>query len=298
MNIVWTSGVLGACLPAWGATIHVNGTCGNNAWGGMGSNCLAPLTMNRPKRTIQAAINAAQSGDTVFIASGEYTGPENRDLDLANKNLVIQGQSPAESTVINCQGMGRGFWIHGGQTDATIIQTLTIRNGDATGMAPPYGGGILCDGARPKLIKINVIDNKAHFGGGVSVRQIDGEVTIDKCFFQSNEATDGDGGGLQIVKIAAPETSPKRITECTIQDNIALGGDGGGLWVSTDVLTLDDSDFTGNFAEGSGGELNIDKGEPVIKSCLFAAPHENEVTPQAQIGFLSPETALFNKRFS
>jgi hypothetical protein len=162
------------------ATIYVKGSCGNNSWNGLSSTCPAansPPGSTGPKQTIQAAINAAQSGDTVFITSGTYTGPENRNLDLGAKNLGIQGQSPAESTVINCQEMGRGFWIHGGQTDATIIQTLTIRNGEVTG----YGGGILCDGARPKLIKINLIENKAQSGGGVSMRQIEGEINIDKC---------------------------------------------------------------------------------------------------------------------
>jgi hypothetical protein len=92
MNIVWTSGVLGACLPAWGATIHVNGTCGNNSWNGLSATCPAansPPGSTGPKLTIQAAINAAQSGDTVFIASGEYTGNGNRNLDLAGLGFAV-----------------------------------------------------------------------------------------------------------------------------------------------------------------------------------------------------------------
>ena len=40
-----------------------------------------------PAVAAQAGINAAVSGDTVQVAPGTYTGPSNRNLDFAGKNI-------------------------------------------------------------------------------------------------------------------------------------------------------------------------------------------------------------------
>ncbi len=47
----------------------------------------ATLTVPAQYATIQAAINASQSGDTVLISDGTYTGPGDVDLTCPPKSV-------------------------------------------------------------------------------------------------------------------------------------------------------------------------------------------------------------------
>src|SRR5687767_15150199 len=64
--------------------------CGNNAWTGTSEECAAP---NGPKRTIQAAVNASATGDTIIVEDGTYTGPGNRDIDFGGRNIAHRGRN-------------------------------------------------------------------------------------------------------------------------------------------------------------------------------------------------------------
>jgi polygalacturonase len=50
--------------------------------------------------TLAAAIAAAAAGDTVLVAPGTYSGPDNRDLDFTGKDLVLRSEAGAETTII------------------------------------------------------------------------------------------------------------------------------------------------------------------------------------------------------
>jgi hypothetical protein len=78
--------------------------------------------------TIQAAITAAQPGDEVVIADGVYTGTSNKSLDFAGRAITVRSASgdPA-ACIIDCQGSWRGFYFHTGETSASVVQGLTIR---------------------------------------------------------------------------------------------------------------------------------------------------------------------------
>ena len=54
--------------------------------------------------TIQAAINASSSGDTITVRPGTY----NERLDIGGRNIVLKSELGAAATIIDPQGAGGG----------------------------------------------------------------------------------------------------------------------------------------------------------------------------------------------
>ncbi|MFN8583675.1 MAG: hypothetical protein U0163_22190, partial [Gemmatimonadaceae bacterium] len=82
---------------------------------------------------IQAAIDAASSGDVIELTDGVFKGPGNWELNLGTKELTLRSQHGAASTIIDC-GYNDDVWakhqgiaIRGGQTSATVIEGFTIQ---------------------------------------------------------------------------------------------------------------------------------------------------------------------------
>ena len=69
-----------------------------------------------PHPTIQDAIDAAASGDTVKVqaSSTPYSGDGNINLDFGGKAITVSSKDPDEqdvvaNTIIDCEGSGRAF---------------------------------------------------------------------------------------------------------------------------------------------------------------------------------------------
>lgn len=95
-----------------------------------------PRTIRVPSEqpTIQAAVAAASSGDSILVADGIYSGDGNRVISFGTKNLVMLSENGPAATIIDCGdtlgGPYDGIRITGGQDSTTVVRGFTIRNAE------------------------------------------------------------------------------------------------------------------------------------------------------------------------
>ncbi|MBN1995846.1 MAG: hypothetical protein JW953_24380, partial [Anaerolineae bacterium] len=103
--------------------------------------------------TIQAAANAAFSGDVISITAGTY----NENVTITNKALTFVGAGMG-STIVDGGGAGRVF----SSTSDLALADLTVQNGSATS----GDGGGLYTAAVLTLTNVAVLSNTASLDGG------------------------------------------------------------------------------------------------------------------------------------
>ena len=227
-----TLSIPSACL----ATTYYVATTGNDNNSG---------TQAQPFATIGRAVYYANTGDTVLVADGIYSGAGNRNIDFGGRDRTVQSASgnPA-NCIIDCQKSGCAFILQSGETANSYIAGFTIKNG--TGY---NGGGIY-------MYTIDPIVNNCTFTGNSATNDGGGmyEGTATKCIFIGNSAGSY-GGGMA----AGFESS--LATNCTFTNNLAHSG-GGGM----DNGWATNCTFTGNSA-GSGGGIN----DGAATNCTFTS---------------------------
>ena len=191
--------------------------------------------------TIQAAVDAADSGDTVLVTNGVYnTGGRMAEGEGLTSRVVITNQvivrsvNGPELTVI--QGANPTRCVYLGSNTALIGFTLSSGRTlwDGFGGGSDYrGGGAYCQSAAT-LSNCVLAGNAAKFGGGGVYHG-----TLHNCILSSNY-TDYDVGGGAF---------DATLYSCTIVSNSAAqlggGGAGGG--------TLYNCILSGNTAGRGGG---------------------------------------------
>ncbi len=242
-------------------------------------------TQSAPKLTIQAAINATLSGDTVIIEDGTYTGPGNVDLEFGRRSITITSQNGAAGTVIDCGGYPggsanhRAFSVYSSVTSA-VIRGLTIQNGYEDS-SQPYGGGAIYNESAGLTIQSCVIrNNSAAQGGGIYNNLYStGTATITNCLLIGN-STNGSalyGGGGGIYNYSYNAGGPGnwggtiQMTGCTITGNTALFG--GGVYNFSGVrITVGGCIISGNTAQAGGGiyNVNVGTGTGIVVNCVIA----------------------------
>jgi parallel beta helix pectate lyase-like protein len=149
---------------------------------------------------IQAAIGAAQTGDTVLVSPGTYGG----DLTISGKTITLASNfihtgDPNDITQTTIDGGSPILTIDASVGAATTVRGLTFRNGDYQ----------IINFAR----RVNILDNRFIDGGGDQVSFEGAGGLVRDCFFDNA----GDDG------IDADDDS-----DPTIRDNTILnaGNDG------------------------------------------------------------------------
>ena len=214
-----------------------------------GSNYNDGLSWPAAFATIQHAIDAAVDGSIVMVAEGTYTGTGNRDIDFNSKAIAVQSTDPNDpaivaATIINCQASisdkHRGFYLHSGEGNDSVISGLTIKNGYHY-----YGGGIYCIGASPEVTNCVIIDNSAFSGGGIYCNN-GGSPTIINCIFSGNVADDGDSDGVGGALFLGNGIG-LTVANCVFTDNFAADK-GGAIYTGNCSLAMTNCSITDNYA--------------------------------------------------
>ncbi len=240
--------------------------------------------------TVQEAVDAANDGDLVKVATGVYTGVQARPVPpgylnppfsglvtqvvYLSETLTIRGgyttdftEPPdpiANPTTLDAEGQGRVFLVAG--TISPTIEGLHITGGDATGLGGysginwldhDTGGGLHVINATATISDNVVFGNTAGgYGSGGGLYLLNDDSSLRNNTVTTNTADSLYGGGLYTLY------SNATLTGNTFSGNTA--GWGGAVFLEFSPATLVGNDFSGNTCASAGGALNVHTSDAII----------------------------------
>ncbi len=203
--------------------------------------------------TIQAAMNAASSGDTVQVAAGTYAPSTNGErFPITMKNGVRLIGAGAEVCIIDAENTNRVIYFSRISNPTTTVEGFTITNGKVTGS----GGGILVSESSNPRITNNIISGNSAtvYGGGIQVYgtyYITSSATITNNVVTDNYALFY-GGGIEIRGHSARPYAAATIVNNIITRNSVLNY-GGGISTFHGTSTITNNVITGNWVDSDDG---------------------------------------------
>jgi len=215
--------------------------------------------------TIQAAIDDAWNGDTVWLADGTYSGEGNIEIDFLGRSITVRSENGPQSCIIDCRDEGRAFYFHSGEGKEAVVDGLTITNGGNV----DYGGAIRCVGSSPTIRNCVFRRNSADQYGGGLCNCYGSNPTVVGCTFENNScsASRGLGSGGAV---ANRHNSSPTIQDCTLAKNSASYAGGGMGNFDTSRARVVRCMFAGNSSGHNGGAVvNEDNSHPEFTQCVF-----------------------------
>ena len=262
------------CVKLTGAVVLLSIINVSNVWAqqlfvdaGNGEDVGLCDVSTNPCQTIGFAISLTVPGDTIDLLGN--TPFNESDLAIPH-SLVISGQGPNQ-TVIDAGNADRIFTVNG---VSTVIDGVSLINGDASSAAVANGGAILLESGELLVSRTQITDNTAAFGGAIATVSGAGTVSVFASDVSNNHATASGGG------IWCEECDSVYVTFSRMVDNVAgvQGGaiyangapvniwtsyvsrnnadDGGAIYANYGLVTVRDSELADNEADsGNGGAI-------------------------------------------
>ncbi len=200
--------------------------------------------------TIQAAIDAAASGDTVEVSDGTYK----EHIGFHGKAITVKSVNGAGATFIDGLGTPCVVSFGSGEPPDATLTGFTIQHGKSD---LAYSAGGICVGPASPTISDNVIRLNAGsdalgigiFGGSPIIR---GNLITQN---RRNSGSGGIGGG----GIAVLGSSSAQILNNIISDNnIMSSGSGGGISLfAAGPVIIRGNLISGNTTDGDGGGITM-----------------------------------------
>lgn len=203
--------------------------------------------------TLREAIDDANGmvgADTITFSPG-LTGTLVLGAQLSIQDDVRILGPGSDQITIDGSGIYR---ILQSQTPGTdlVVEGLTLANGATLG---PGGGLVFHDGDSLRLSDVVIDDGEAHTGGGISIDNLAGPLTLTDVEITNSDAIAGPGGGIVADGVLGP-VSFERVSITGNESHTESGGGGGLLGVVLDI-DFDDVTIAGNTADDHYGGFVI-----------------------------------------
>jgi hypothetical protein len=226
--------------------------------------------------SIQTALDAASSGDQVWVSQGTYTGSsspvvtiksgmavyggfagtettfDDRDLSTSH-TTTIDGENARQCVDVDTTATLDGFTVTkgnntgnsgGGIYSAGTVSNCTVSDNTTTITYPIEGGGIYAESGI--VTNCIIMNNSSYSGGGISVNS----GMVSNCLITGNSSigTYASGGGIVV-------SSGGVVTNCTVSKNSSDDGNGGGIYNCGTVTNCTVLENSANY--NGGGIENI-----------------------------------------
>jgi hypothetical protein len=231
-----------------------------------------------PCRTVQHAVDTADPGDSIDVATGVYTDVHGRQLPpnyvappsvntiyqvvYITKTVSVQGgyttdfsdppDPQANPTTLDAQGTGRAMIIAG--NFSPTIAGLRLTGGNAYGLGGGInnngGGGLYIIDASAVFSKNVVYDNRADSGGGIFLENSTSTLSENEIFSNTAQYF---GGGM-LLNHSAASLIGNKINSNEATSNI---GSGAGIYTFYSSATINGNTIYSNVAKSNGGGINL-----------------------------------------
>lgn len=205
-----------------------------------------------PYNSIRYAIEYTSNDSKIYLNEGKYIGENNRNIQL-NKSVTLIGKSK-ESTIVDCESLGRLFTMDS-NSKLTLID-LTLKNGNLNA-----NGGLIYNNGGEITIKNCLILNCQDYKDGGAIYNNPGILNIENTHFTNNSAYQY-GGVIYTNRQTTIKNSEFTQNFLTAREGV------GGCIASDGKLSLEGCIFSKNHVAYSAAAL-LNLGNATINNCRF-----------------------------